>query len=413
MRRVGPVVLLLLTAVLHVVPASALVTTDAKQEPLLQTVHWRVQFSPNGDGRKDAGRIRFLLSKSAWVKLVVRSQITGEVVRGPVRLGRLARGEHLWRWDGKRDGGGVVPDGTYPVMVTATRGERKQTVNVANATVVTTMDRGSLVTTRLPVYPQANQVADRVLLVYLFPGWDYLTEFHADGVPRVVFEIRSGSGDVVRRGIVKHAITPTFAWYARRRDGSAMPAGDYRARMIVHDGAGNRQVFKRQLTVSHEQLIEDVFTDTLASGQTRRFRVAEEDYCAATPSDRFPDGLSFRPCWFDGPTRAYFTHSVPFAAAPADSFRVSVTGGPTEPGTTDQGYIYGPSQAPTYTVPGDGTTRTPWQTPDLNTHPFLPGLSDALWWSFSTESPDSYDVDTFTVEYRHYCEAADEECLNP
>jgi flagellar hook assembly protein FlgD len=410
MRRFVPAVMLLIAGLAHAVPTSTSASTPdaAMRDPLIATKRYDIAFSPNADGRKDTGPITFSLERSARVKVrVVIGEGDGTVVLGPRRLGRLPRGQHVWRWDGRGEGGRPVADGNYEVWLTARRGDRKELLGV-RTTVASTMARGTLATTRLPVYPQATQVADRVLLVYLFPGWSHVEEFYSQGVHRVAFEIRTAAGDVVRRHVVRDLATPSFAWYARQGDGSPMPAGDYLARVTVHDGAGNRRVFKKHLTVSHSELVEAIYSpDTLPAAQTRTFETAGHgDSCGPVPSDRFPDGLSFRPCSYS--SLETFTHSVPFPAAPVDSYRVSATGGPTEPGTADQGHLHGTS-----TVPGDGTTTTPWLAPSLTSHPFLPGLSDAMWWLLITLPPDSYDVGTFTAEYRHYCEPADQDCLNP
>jgi len=58
------------------------------------------------------------------------------------------------------------------------------------------------------------------------------------------------------------------------------------------------------------------------------------------------------------------------------------------------------------TGPGDGSTTTPWKTVILTELPYLPELDRPVRWSFETNRVDySYDVDTFTIEYKHYVPA--------
>ena len=91
---------------------------------------------------------------------------------------------------------------------------------------------------------------------------------------------------------------------------------------------------------------------------------------------------------------------MPFDVAPVDSFRVTATGGPTEPGSPDTGYLSG-----TPTAPGDSSTTTPWLPVGLTGYPHLPHQDRPVSWRFGTWDGSSYDVATFAVEYRHYVPA--------
>ena len=179
--------------------------------------------------------------------------------------------------------------------------------------------------------------------------------------------------------------------------------------MTVTDGAGNRRHAETDLRVSHAQLVEEVWTSTMAAA-----KAGWSDYYAGDPgclgcydtclpvaSERFPDGLSFRPCanpfmagWAQG---AHLGIDVPFAAAPVDHFRVTASGGPTTPGSGDVGYLDGITVGP-----GDASATTPWSAVDLVSEPFLPDRNRPAYWSFRTDASTSYDVATFSVDYRHY-----------
>lgn len=118
--------------------------------------------------------------------------------------------------------------------------------------------------------------------------------------------------------------------------------------------------------------------------------------CSPVASERFAGGLSFRPCPYSV-TVGYYGSDVPFPEAPVDTYRVTATGGPTTPGGTDQGRLMG-----VLTNPGDASTTTSWMPVRLTSYPFLPVQNRPVTWTFATFAPNSYDVDAFTVEYRHY-----------
>jgi hypothetical protein len=49
-----------------------------------------------------------------------------------------------------------------------------------------------------------------------------------------------------------------------------------------------------------------------------------------------------------------------------------------------------------------GSTTSSWLPVALAAHPYLPSGSQPVFWSFGTNAGHSYDVASFTVEYRHY-----------
>ena len=57
------------------------------------------------------------------------------------------------------------------------------------------------------------------------------------------------------------------------------------------------------------------------------------------------------------------------------------------------------------TITGDGSTTSEWYPVHVTGHPFLPDQDRPVTWTFTTHRPNSYDVATFTVEYRHYLPA--------
>ena len=120
------------------------------------------------------------------------------------------------------------------------------------------------------------------------------------------------------------------------------------------------------------------------------------------PALRRLQRLSFRPCpsTYGWHTAGYYGSDVPFPEAPVDRYRVTATGGPTAPGGADQGHFLGAT-----TITGDGSTTSEWYPVHVTGHPVLPDQDRPVTWTFTTHRPNSYDVATFTVEYRHYLPA--------
>jgi hypothetical protein len=212
---------------------------------------------------------------------------------------------------------------------------------------------------------------------------------------------------VVRRRTVRGALTPTFDWFALRGDGSPLPAGTYVARVSVYDAVGNRQRFDQPVSVSHQDLVEEVWTESVPASQADTYPpfyggCNDCAHCRPVDSLRFPDGLSFPACDIEyADTVGFFASDVPFPVAPVDSFRITATGGPTEPGSPDTGGLSG-----TPTGPGDSSTSTPWLPVSLARYPYLPDRRRPVTWTFGTRDDDSYDVAGFDIEYRHFVPAS-------
>ena len=384
--------------------AGAGVGADLGPSPTLIKAADFVAFSPNGDHRKDLASLRFVLDEPARVTIVLRNPRHAVVRRAS--LGALSAGRHAWKWDGRGSGGTRVRDNNFEATSTAATATRRDSARTILR--VDTQLIGRLVTTRPTVYPRASVVADRVQLMWLGEGWSAWDEelFWEDGlVARSLLEISTPAGERVWRRLVRDEYTPVFDWSARRDGGALLPAGRYVARAVVSDAAGNRSRDREDLWVSHGQLVEEVWSATVGAARARVYG-PEFGGCngcgesaGPVPSERFPDGLSFRAAtesWQWG-TAAYFGSDVPFAEAPVDTYRVTATGGPTVPVSPDQGRLDG-----IVVGPGDATVTTPWRSVNLTGDPFLPGMDLPVTWSFQTARDNSYDVATFTVEYRHY-----------
>jgi hypothetical protein len=384
--------------------SSAAPRQAAAARPLIKATSKHTHFfSPNRDRRRDRARIGFTLNRRAKVKAVVRDE-SGKI-RGPVRLGRLSTGKHLWTWDGRTNRGNVAADGGYRIDLTATTNARRQTTT-SYAMLDTERPEGRLISTRPTVYPKARNVDDHVRLTWVLDGWNPWSEefFPEEDQPaKVRIRIKTRTGEVVRRRTLRDSYTPTFDWYAERHD-RALRTGRYVARVTVVDEAGNRRRDAVDLVVSHEQLVEQTWTSTLPADQALHYRPhfggcnGCPETCGPSASERFSGGLSYRPCpptsgWH---TVGYYGSDVPFPEAPVDRYRITATGGPTVPGGTDEGNLSGATGS------GDGSITTAWTSAHTTGHPFLPDQDRPVTWTFATYGSNSYDVATFTIEYRYY-----------
>lgn len=361
-------------------------------------------FSPNGDGRRDTVRFVFELARPARVTAGVR--VSGGTLLHAQSLHRLDAGRHHWTWDGRDDDGKVVADGYYDIWIRARRGAVTQTLQTQAK--ADTLAQGELVTSRPAVHPRAQIVYDRVQLVYVVEGWSpYVVWKGEEYQPRTRLRILNHHGKVVWQDVVRNSATPTFDWDARRADGTALPEGSYRARLRTVDQAGNLLRFSRRLTVSHAQLVEQVWSSTVAASTADSYYPwydigCNDCYNFASPvaSDRYPGGLSFRPVSGTWGTSSNFLMELPFTAAPVDTYRVTAVGGPTIAGASDVGGLSG------VLMRGDSTASSPWFNVDLVDYPYLPVGESPIVWGFGTKPPNSYDVASFTIDYRYYSPAA-------
>jgi hypothetical protein len=383
----------------------------AVPDELVSIARGNHSLSPDGDGRRDSTRITFDLEKRARVSIEVFQRGVAAFAE-PLRLGPLDAGRHYWKFEGRDDRGRQLPDDEYVVTLTARLGDR-ESVDIAAGWITTTEDHGTLLVSRPTVYPKATVVEDHLLVQYLREGWNPTdAAFPGDGgasdpMPiRVHLFIQDRQGRRVFRDTVRNDWTSTFDWDGKRR-GKPVHAGKYTARVVVADAAGNRASYRETLWVSHRQLAPEVWTATVPAAQALGYLPPSPpscngcgEGCGPVPSTRFTDGLSFPVCSlysYDAATDRHFTMPVPFAAAPVDTYRVTAAGGPTVAGADDFGRLDG-----VIIGPGDASATTAFEPVSLSAVPYLTEQVRPVAWSFSTDGGNSYDVATFTVEYRRY-----------
>jgi len=255
--------------------------------------------------------------------------------------------------------------------------------------------RGQLLTTRSTIYPQATAVADRFEMAYVPRLGDWRS---------AVFTVRAPGGPLLFRERLLLNGPHTFVWDGRDAGDQVLPEGGYRTRVVVADRAGNRVIHRQPVTVSHAQLEMQLLTTTLAAGKVTTFIPPVPfgcnscgERCLPVASTRYVDGLSFRPSAdpYFSPSENFAT-SFPGPSGPADSVRFGATGGPTVAAGTDNGFLNG-----TEVGPGDGTFWTDWDVFGARASG-ADATSTVFTWGFGTSAQNSYDIASFTVEYRQY-----------
>jgi len=325
-------------------------------------------------------------------------------VRGPVNLGALSPGWHSWTWTGHDNRGKQVPDGYYEVrgdIAFASTGTYQGQV-LGRAFVHRHYAPGYLTSQFRALYPRSKAIHDSTTLENRRP---YPT--------RATLRVRNRSGKVVfTRAIKAQRTSMRVTWDGRDARDRALPAGNYYAKVSGVDLDGLRGSTEAQkVVVSAKRLVSVTRTVTVSptASRTADFppgcnSCGDVPRCGGVvPSDRFAQegALSYRSGTDCAPnSMGPFTSnalSLHELAPRAGRTSVSVFGGPTTPGASDQGYLSitgyaGETGASTGPDTSDHTSATPWTN--------FTWRRPLVGWSFGTPDGSSYDVATFTVRFK-------------
>jgi flagellar hook assembly protein FlgD len=192
----------------------------------------RSAFSPNGDGSADTVSISYTLLSWASVGIAVERPdgTTVRTIQSPVdEVNGDYTGDAAVIWDGKDDGGNVVPDGDYNIRVWAVTAAGR-TENVRTVTVDTVAPTLSLDS----VSPDPWDASAGPLTVAF-------TVSEA-GSASVKFYLGSSSSSSRTLTANVTAGATTVTWDGVNTDSSAAPVGLYQARVYFNDKAGNHSV---------------------------------------------------------------------------------------------------------------------------------------------------------------------------
>ena len=370
--------------------------TSTRLHPAVTSIS-RHAISPDGDGRRDRTTVTYRLDGRQAPTLVVRDDAGAVVWRK--ELGSQPAGNHTTTWNGRRTGGGTVPDGTFGLEIATSDGTLQ---GLAGSTVL--VDRSA------PALRKARVSASRVLPVR--DGYDDALRFtagSAEQLRRLSLEISTRAGTVVRTIRTKGHPPGTVGvrWNGRRADGRLVP-GTYRLRLVGEDLAGNRSRSRpRTVDVSGQRLVKRSGSTTV----TARDSLDEtfEDDCSdvfrrtSGPRDGWVSYASGSLCT-TGDAYAAGDHQVRLPpAARYGTVRVSAFGGRADKRYRDTATVvlYDGLQNLSGVRFRLGPSRTTYHGPRVQAGPLLI-RSRVLRWETLTTGVAWYDVKTYRVDFTYY-----------
>jgi hypothetical protein len=180
-------------------------------------------FSPVCDCPKRTARLVLRLRRADTIDAVIVDG-DGEAVRTLASDSRRAPGRLVFRWNGRNDGGAVVPEGWYRLRVHLA--DERRTIVIPNRVRVDTTPPSVELVSLAPgrISPDGDGRSDAARIVFRSSEWSR---------PLVVVD-----GDIARRGWARAAGTSAVAWPGTKA-GGPLPAGLYVLALQARDRAGN------------------------------------------------------------------------------------------------------------------------------------------------------------------------------
>jgi flagellar hook assembly protein FlgD len=178
-------------------------------------------FSPNGDGSKDTSTLSIPLARAATVSIVMQDG-TGAAIRDLLAPTACPAGPCTCAWDGRDDGGVVVPDGIYTALITAT-----SDLGTVHAKRIVTVDT------------TGPTITDYSAGAFTQPGSCPIT-FTSSEAGTVTVYILTSAGTLRTFTAPVVAGVNTVIWDGLDAGGIAVPPGNYTIKLYVKDGASNK-----------------------------------------------------------------------------------------------------------------------------------------------------------------------------
>ena len=448
LRRLATTTTLIVAAAAMAAPASA--APQVSRAAPVRVTGSNGAFSPNGDGSKDLGVVRYQLGRRANVTVRVSSR-SGTVLTRHVR--RVAGGTHYFAWNGLQ-GRRAVADGTYTVSIAARRNRHATPVVARTALTVDArysgLRAGETSLSSDTVYPRTTVIRDVVVGNFL-PSSRFFATSNVDpsrgrratAYSSLRMQVLDGRGRVIDGGPLVTRAAPLaspgtgdlglpcpsgcgrFTWDGRRSSGAIAAPGLYRLRLVQgRDRAGNPRVVAPldTVAVSAKKLVATTTTQTKIASLFLRLPSyslnGEDVYEAKSPSSRrgtrlydaSPSSATCAPSTQQGrgcTVRDRFV--IPFTGrrTPADTITVVETGIPATTGI--------PGSSGTLVVGNEGgakSSRTDADRPTVVSEaPFADNTETSsspsgLQWSFETANGNAVFADSFDVSWTTYVPAS-------
>ena len=226
--------------------------------------------SPNGDGLDDSAAVAFILSEPATVVAAIGTA-AGVAVR-TITLAAAA-GPGAVTWDGRGDGGALVPDGPYVMTLAASDATGNASPAITIPLIVATA-RSGVAAAPAWISPAGRGTDPRVSTL----------SFTLARPASVTWQVTTAAGVPVRTwdtAAPLDAGTHTVAWDGRADSGALAPSGRYLSQVTVADGTTTTT----EATWVYSGGIRILASDTTpAAGQTVAITIMAVEALGANPS---------------------------------------------------------------------------------------------------------------------------------
>ncbi len=400
--------------------------------------------SPNGDKAKDRLRLPYELKRKSVVTVTVlrifENRDDSSKVLFADKVGKVARGKHVFKWDGKKASGKVAADGRYSVLFKAdpVNDRIKRASDFTSVRIDTRYKPAPLEASSTAVYPNTTVITDQI--AFNHGGWAVNWGPTGEWVEKVTLVVQDAAGNVVRSSPQTYRQNSYYpiVWDGHNDQGAALPAGTYKVHMDVTDYAGNTGSSPSiDVNVSAAPLVYASGTRTgapisgtlppapaISSSADSRAADGRSSTMGGDDSPWLPCGSVFASSIYDGgasirsksacgwalnEARGGAVMSLAGLNAPRGlaSAQLSMRGRPTVDGESDvaeisfggqsRGSQGGTTKSPA--APGEAVTTTPTLTWAWDATGFSRPVG--LEWTIKTYGFDCYDVADVTADFTY------------
>ena len=187
--------------------------------------------SPNGDGRLETVTVNATTAGGATHWRLAATPAGGSATTAPVRTVVGAGATPRAAWDGRSDGGALVPDGRYRLTLAVLDDAGNDATRSWNVVVDTSPPPVTVTAASSAISPDRDGADDTGLITWT-----------AGETAAATLQVLRGSTVVRTLAATRAATTGTVRWDGRDAHGRVVPDGAYLVRLVAIDGAANRAV---------------------------------------------------------------------------------------------------------------------------------------------------------------------------